>query len=94
MFTACDYAEWKNAGFKDFEDFSECVEYVNQSEYGDDQLEGEWYYADDETHVIYWGSFGNYNSPGASHFTYAEQFTVEEYQKAVKRWESMPEYAE
>jgi hypothetical protein len=92
-FTASDYKTWESEGLKDFDDFAECVEYVNQSEYGDGQLEGEWYYGDDDTLVIYSGSFGNYNSPGATHFTQAEKFaTEEEYKEELAKWEATPEY--
>lgn len=92
---AFDHKAWTAAGFKDFSEYGDGIEYVNQSEYGDGQLEGEWWYADDKALVIYSGSFGNDNSPGAESYTYAEQYdTREEFDAAVKEWESKPEYLE
>lgn len=80
---------------KDFCDYSDCIEYVNQSEYGDGQLEGEWYYGDDEALTIYSGTFGNYNSPGASCYTTSETFeTEEEYRCQLQQWADQPEYLE
>lgn len=97
---AHEHREWVSHGLKDYGDFIQYVEYVNQSGYGDGQIEGEWWYAeewDDETGrgVIYYGSFGNYNSPGASCYTAADVYDhEEEYRKDLARWESLPEYLE
>ncbi len=94
-YNAFDHKGWGAAGLKDYCDFSDAIEYVNQSEYGDGQLEGAWYYCDDETRTIYCGSFGNYNSPGASSYTYAEVYDEEEreeYEADKRKWESKPEY--
>ena len=80
---------------KDFGDYADCVEYVNQSEYGDGQYEGEWYYGDDDNLTLYTGTFGNYNSPGASDYTYVETFETEaEYLEAVSKQAAKPEYWE
>jgi hypothetical protein len=80
---------------KDFGDYSDCVEYVNQSEDYGDCLRGEWYYGDDESLIIYYGSFGNYNSPGASCYTHSEQHETEnEYRAALQQWIDQPEYLE
>lgn len=92
-YVASQYRDWKNAGLKDFGDFSECIEYVNQTEDGFDSLRGDWFYGDDDTRTIYYGSFGNYNSPGASHYTYADVYdTEEEYREELAKWEALPEY--
>lgn len=92
-YCASDYRSWAEAGLKDFRDFSDCVEYVNQSEYGDGQLEGEWFYYEDRSKTIYHGTFGNYNSPGSSCHTYALVYSSrEEYTKEKTRLLSMPEY--
>jgi hypothetical protein len=96
-YNAFDHKSWEAAGLLNFEDFSELIEYVNQSEYGDGQLEGEWWWADDSTRTVYFGSFGNYNAPGASSYTYAEVYEEEEkedFLAAVAEWESKPEYLE
>jgi len=49
-------------------------------------------------HVIYFGSWGNDNSPGASSYTHAEIFDMPDkadaaaFAKRVKKWESQPEF--
>jgi hypothetical protein len=130
-YSAWGHKVWREAGLKDFGDYSDCVEYINQLGHSDGQLEGEWWYADDRrgdlcdrfglspdvpdcvlrdrlidegmeaeaddpvVGVIYSGSFGNYNSPGADAYTNAEVFDdLEEYRAEVARWEGMPEYLE
>lgn len=96
-YNAFGHKEWDAAGLKDFGDFAEAVEYINQSEYGDGQLEGEWYYCDDDTRTIYTGTFGNYNSPGASSYTNADVYDEdeqEEYDAEKKRLEACDEYSE
>ncbi len=91
---AFDHKTWAEHEFKDFGEYSCGVEYCNQKEIGD-CYEGEWYYGDDESLVIYFGSFGNYNSPGADSYTHAEQYeTKAEYLAALLVWESLPEYVE
>ena len=99
-YNAFDHKGWASAGLKDFAAFSDMIEYVNQSEYGDGQLEGEWFFADDEhlpdgSFAIYWGTFGNDNSPGADSYTYAEVYSqdeIEEYDTAVREWVAKEEY--
>src|SRR5262245_45372657 len=94
-YIAADHRPWDAAGLKDYGDFAECVTYCNQSEYGCDQLEGDWWYADDDTPTIYSGTFGNYNSPGASWYTFAAVYDdVDEYLAEVARLEGIPEYVE
>jgi hypothetical protein len=93
-YNAFDHAKWDAAGLKDFGDFAECVEYVNQRDYGD-FTEGDWYYCDDETRTIYTGTFGNYNSPGASSYTNADVYEadeIEEYEAEKKKLEAQDEY--
>jgi hypothetical protein len=92
-YSAFDHKEWEAAGLKDFGDFAECVEYINQCEYGDGQLEGDWYYGDDDTLTVYAGSFGNYNSPGASAYTFANVYDdADEYRARVASLAAEPEY--
>jgi hypothetical protein len=96
-YNAFDHKTWSEAGLKDYGDFADMVEYVNQSEYGDGQLEGEWWWADEEWTTIYWGTFGNDWAPGASSYTYAEVYEEEEkedFLAAVAEWESKSEYLE
>ena len=94
-YTAWNHHEWDEAGLKDFADFAECVEYVNQSDDYGDSMRGEWYYGDDATMTVYSGSFGNDHSPGASSYTYATVYEdLEEFRKGVSEWELCPEYVE
>lgn len=97
--SACNYSQFEQTrSLPDFGEYADCVEYVNQQDCGD-YTEGEWYYIPDEPlpdgyRVIFVGSFGNYNSPGADGFTkagiYAAGDTLYEKEKAF--WESCPEY--
>jgi hypothetical protein len=81
--------------------------YINQSEYGDGQLEGEFWIrsdrlatgSDGKTYlVLIGGSFGNYNSPGADHCTTAYLYDIADpdavaaYHIDVARLSSYPEY--
>lgn len=88
-----DYASWESAGLKDFGDYSDSIEYREQRECYGDSLEGGWFYGDDDTLTIYSGTYGNYNSPGASHYTSADVYDDrEEYLAEVKRLDALPEY--
>lgn len=94
-YCAWNHREWEAASLKDYGDFAECVAYVNQEEDGFEQLRGEWFADDVDALTIYWGSFGNYNSPGASSYTYACVYDcLEDFQAALAEWEAMPEYAD
>ena len=85
--------DWENAGLLDPNEFADYAEFVNQEEGYLDCYEGEWFYPHDESLTIYCGTFGNYNSPFCSEHTFARVYdTKEEYQKAVRKWESYPEY--
>lgn len=93
-YNAFNHKEWDDAGLKDFSDFSELVDYVNQEEFGD-SARGEWFYGDDENRTLYWGTFADDHSPGASQYTSAEIFeTDEEYKAKLAEWEALPEYVE
>ena len=66
---AFDNVEWKRYGLADYEDFAEQISECNM---GEDPSSGycEWYFVPDEPlpngdQVIYFGSWGNDNSPGA-----------------------------
>jgi hypothetical protein len=102
---AFNHAEWERHGLKDYGDFAERVTFCNQAEYGDGQLEGEWFYIDEEPlpnagRVIYFGGFGNDNAPGASMYTNAEIFDdsdpdeLAEFTLRAQEWEGKPEYIE
>ena len=108
-FTASDYRSWAAYGLADYGDFAECVTDINQHDDGFDQTAGEWYYVADDVlvvpdqgsfRVIYGGSWGNYNSPGASHYTHAELYDVaddddmREFTDRVAELDACPEWLE
>lgn len=93
MASAFNHEEWAARGLKDYSDYADMVTYCNQEEDGFDCQRGEWFYGDDATRTIYYGTFGNYNSPGADCYTYADDYdTEEEYRAELAKWEAMPEY--
>src|SRR5262245_33368574 len=98
---AFHHDEWQRLGLADFGEFAEKITECN---IGEDSFSGygEWFYIPDEPllsgeRVIYWGSWGNDNSPGASLYTRAEIFDVSdadelaEFAARVKHWEDQPE---
>ena len=98
-YNAYDFASWEAIGLEDFGDFADCVSYFNQAEdafsgYGD------WFYIPDSplpdgSFVVYGGSYGNDNSPGASRYTYAEVYEADEeeaYRERIAELEAFPEY--
>jgi len=102
--SAFNHAEWHRHGLADFGDFSEKISEINV---GEDSFSGygEWFYVPDEPlptceRVIYYGSWGNDNSPGASSYTYATLFDVgdpdelAEFTLRVQHLESQPEFDE
>lgn len=99
---AFNHAEWQRYGLQDYGAFADQVSECNV---GEDAFSGygEWFYIPDEPlpnndRVIYFGTWGNDNSPGASSYTHAEIFDTDDpvdaakYQKRVKEWESQPEW--
>lgn len=93
-YRASDHQEWDAAGLDAIMNKHE-MEYCDQEDDGFQIWRGEWYVADDDTRTIISGTFGNYNSPGASHCTYAEVYDDEgEYRAALAEWEAKPEYLE
>jgi len=102
--TAFNHDEWNRHGLADFGDFADQISECNV---GEDAFSGfgDWFFVPDEPlpngdRVIYFGSWGNDNSPGASTYTYAEIFDsldpdqLVEFSKRVDHWESQPEYVE
>ena len=101
---AFNHDEWDRHGLADFSEFADQITECNM---GEDSFSGfgEWYYVPDEPlpngdRVIYCGSWGNDNSPGASTYTNAEIFDaldpeqLIEFSERVDHWESQPEYVE
>ena len=101
---AFNHDEWERQGLADFSDFADQISECNM---GEDSFSGfgEWYYVPDEPlpngdRAIYFGSWGNDNSPGASTYTNAEIFDaldhdqLIEFSERVDHWESQTEYVE
>lgn len=99
--TAFNHVEWSRHCLADYGNFADQITECNV---GEDAFSGygEWFYIPDDPlsnndRVIYSGSWGNDNSPGASSYTHAEIFNMDdpdddaEYSKRVKQWESLPE---
>jgi len=102
--SAFNHDEWERHGLVDFGDFADTISECNV---GEDSFSGfgEWFFVPDEPlpngdRVIYFGTWGNDNSPGASMYTNAEVFdgndaaVLAEFNRRVKHWESQPEYVE
>lgn len=101
-FTLCafNHEEWKRHGLADFGDFAE---QISECSVGEDAFSGygKWFFVPDDPlpngdRVIYFGSWGNENSPGASTYTHAEIFSIPDeaktFEQRVRDWESQPEY--
>ena len=101
---AFNHEEWSRHGLADFGEFADQIAECNV---GEDSFSGygEWFFVPDEplpdgSRVIYFGSWGNDNSPGASMYTHAEIFDgtdpeeLAEFSRRVQGWESQPESVE
>ena len=99
---AFNHAEWSRHGLADYGDFADQISECNMGE-DDFSGYGEWFFVPDEPLpnndlVIYFGSWGNDNCPGASSYTHAELFDgdnpdeVAEFQERVRHWQRQPEY--
>lgn len=98
-----EHALWASHNLAEYGDFSDKTSDCNQRDIGDCTA-GNWFYIPDEPvtsdhgtfRVIYHGSWGNYNSPGADEYTYAELFDVndegdmEEFDQQREEWENAP----
>lgn len=102
--SAFNHAEWQRHGLADFAKFGDRITEINV---GEDSFSGygEWFYVPDEPlpngdRVIYFGSWGNDNSPGASMYTHATLFDVSDsdelanFAQRVRELESQPEFDE
>jgi hypothetical protein len=93
-FRGTDYAASQAAGLDAIQTAGEMT-YCEQEEDGADCLRGSWFIADDDTRTLILGTFGNDNSPGAFHYTYAERYSDEsDYRAALAEWEAKEEYLE
>lgn len=101
---AFDHAEWHHHALSDFSDFAELITECNA---GEDAFSGygEWFFIPDEPlpngdRVIYFGSWGNDNCPGASMYTNAEIFDMNDrddaaaFDERIQHWQSQAESIE
>lgn len=95
-------ARWSELGLDNLQNQWE-MSFFNQEDDGPDQLKGEWFATDEDfrlpdgSAVIFGGTFGNYNSPGASDYTQAEVYGPDEldaFAERVKELDGFPEYLE
>lgn len=99
---AFNQAEWQRHGLADYCDYCDMISECNV---GEDSFSGygEWFFVPDtpmpnDDRVIYFGSWGNDNSPGASMYTNAEIFDMTnaddaaEFAQRVRHWGSQPAY--
>jgi hypothetical protein len=99
---AFNHKEWASYGLADFGDFADKITECNM---GEDAFSGfgEWFYVPDAPlpsgeMVIYFGSWGNDNSPGASMYTHATLFNVSDegeladFAERVRELEAQPEH--
>ncbi len=102
--TAFNHEEWQRYDLAEYGDFADMISECNV---GEDAFSGygDWFYVPDEPlpdndRVVYFGSWGNDNSPGASRYTYAEIFNMDDpedaeaYRQRGREWENQPEYDE
>jgi hypothetical protein len=82
-----DHRSWDKYKLKEYGDFAEKCTAVETYVYGDDTTAGWWYYVDEEIHevpdegkfrTVYEGTWGSTHSPGASHFTHAGLYDVDD----------------
>lgn len=97
---ASDYKRWSELRLPYYCNHSEEWSYYNQIDIGD-KLEGNWYWVPDKPklpngdYVVIVGTFGNYNSPGHSHWTQAIMFESKlEFLDYVQELKEYPEYLE
>jgi hypothetical protein len=105
-FTVCafNHLEWERLGLANYGSFADMI---SECCVGEDAFSGygKWWFVPEEPlpsgdRVIYFGSWGNDNSPGASTYTHAEIFDVSSpdeakaFERRVRDWESQPEYDE
>jgi hypothetical protein len=101
---AFNHLEWERLGLADF---AEYADRISECYVGEDAFSGygKWFCIPNDPlpngdRVIYFGSWGNDNSPGASSYTHAEIFDVSNpdeakaFERRVQDWESQPEYDE
>ena len=100
--SAFNHEEWQRRSLSDFGDIADQITEFNV---GEDAFSGygEWFFVPDEPlpngdRVIYFGSWGNDNSPGASSYTNAEIFDsndpdeMADFALRVQHFENQPEY--
>lgn len=98
--TSCAFdRDWSELALAEYHDYSDKITYCRQ---GEDAFSGygSWFYAPENPlksgeYVIYNGTYGNYNSPGADSYTYATLYDDRsEWLEDVKKWEDQPEFVD
>lgn len=102
VINAFNHREWRCRGLAEYEDFADMVTECNV---GEDAFSGygEWFYIPDQRlpgnqAVVYFGSWGNDHGPGASMYTNAALFDMDdpddsaEFARTVARWQRQPEW--
>lgn len=112
---AYDHAEWERNSLQDYCEFSDMIHECNQADRGDHSV-GCWFYIPEAVlppmkdvdyggrtpneRAIYTGTWGNDNSPGASHYTSAEIYDMDDeedakaYHDRVAELQAFPEWVE
>lgn len=97
-----DHAQWEANGLLEYNEYAEFATNVNIRDEGDHST-GIWFYIDvlALNHiVIYKGTWGRYNSPGATSYTLATMYErtsatdMAKFEIEKLELESIPEYAE
>ncbi len=102
---ASNHQEWERLGLQAYPDLAGMVTKCNQGQDSDGAGYGEWYYVPEEAlpggdRVIYFGSWGRDHPPGASMYTHASVFSMDdpedaaEYTLRVQGLQSQPEHDE
>jgi hypothetical protein len=99
--SAFNHDNWQHRGLADFADIAD---QISERNVGEDTFGGygEWFFVPDDPlpngdRVIYFGSWGNDNCPGASTYTHAEVFDgndpdeLAEFTLRMQEWEGKPE---
>lgn len=99
-----NHDEWERHGLAKFSDYADRITECNLGD-GSYGAFGKWFFVPNEPlpsgdRVIYFGRWGNDDSPGASSYSHAEIFDVanpvdaKAFENRVRHWESQPEYAD
>ena len=80
---ALNYKEWEKYNLENYCDFSEKLTEYDMRTIGD-SVKGCWYYIPEGQTIIHFGEWGEYNSPGASSYTWANIYDEDETEDFLK----------